>query len=1263
MPPQPRTSRASKPLAFVQDPSDLIERPDLGVDLGPATPSHTVRILRPDDLVVMHIDCFDVDVVKEGAKPELVPTSDKAYLVVGFTFQHIGEQAFYEEGEPPPDTTPVETPIVPVRHRVANPSRLVFSVPSSERIEYSTVGILTALSRLPLKVAPLATPRLLARLGPDLGASILTLPGSILLRQTDDGLVLALGSVRGAKQVTSPAELIAQSTAMRTARALLSQSGAVDLSRAVADPAPSPKPRGGLAATRLGLSDLVRPVPPIRQIKQRPRAPKPDETAIEAPYRLVISPSSLGAWAHATTPQAAPADPTRIELWHSRLGVRAQRDGEPIVDETNSSQRIIRAIWARDKDGVEPTAQDILPFRMSLSGLDRVMLVRQSADPQITTPEPVDVTRLYVSSQGAWLDLHGKWNTTPYQVKPWQLPAVESWDHIAPMGRDQFVKVVYPGYLFPFGHRCSLVKITERRIDPGTTQAWLYQHKFLLVREPVRYYDDLDMPFTQVQLRPLVTPFIADPITQPLPNSFDGENLFFPIVKNKRFEFTLDCLDNDGRRVIVKTPLLFVAGQLPKAPVTATTIKNAYATPFDAATDVIPASAQSVAYAPSEKPGTTAFETVDLRFTGEPGPSGTLRSRPFLINAHVVVPAMKQLAPAAPSVDVHYAKAYLDDGFAGANAATQIMLELKDAATISFTSGGGTSKSGGFIQPDIPVRGLSRTLGTVGQTDKMVNPPPGKQPFDPLTYLDGVLPKLFGLFSLVDILRAVGLDKAPKFVTEALDQAAGWLADLAALEQAFADALSELQRDATDAATEPLRQAAAAAQTQISSLASTFTTQLNNLTTAIADFTTSGDETAFKGDAQAALGSIGATLDNLSTQLGTLSLPPVPKALLERLTGALAILRNAAEIADRVATIIAFVQGLDPANLAIKASFAWRPKLQNFPANASNDDALFYVDEDGLLLSIEARASGKDGVGVDVLAQLSNFGLNLFADATLITIGIDRLSFRSSNGRKPEVDVVMNGMEWKGVLGFIATLEELIPFDGFSDPPYVDVSESGVKAGFDLALPSIAIGVFSLENISLGADVTVPFLGDAVTIGFNFCSREKPFRLTVLCIGGGGFVGLRVSPKGIVMLEMALEACAQLAIDLGVASGSVSIAVGVYLKLEAEEGSLTGYFRIRGEVDVLGLISASITLELSLTYEFNSGKLVGRASIEVEIDIFMFSFSVSVSCERKLAGSNGDPTFAEQLGIKDGGTTLPNPGAPDGGVPAWTDYCAAFAEA
>ncbi len=148
------------------------------------------------------------------------------------------------------------------------------------------------------------------------------------------------------------------------------------------------------------------------------------------------------------------------------------------------------------------------------------------------------------------------------------------------------------------------------------------------------------------------------------------------------------------------------------------------------------------------------------------------------------------------------------------------------------------------------------------------------------------------------------------------------------------------------------------------------------------------------------------------------------------------------------------MNGFDPAELAVRARFEWRPELTNFPASATTEeDALFFVKKDGFLLSVEARASGKDGVGFDALAELSDFGLNLFPGESLLKLGFDRLAFRASSGRKPEIDVVFTGMEWQGVLGFIETLKEIIPFDGFSDPPYVDVSTEGVTAGFDLALP------------------------------------------------------------------------------------------------------------------------------------------------------------------------------------------------------------------
>ena len=76
-------------------------------------------------------------------------------------------------------------------------------------------------------------------------------------------------------------------------------------------------------------------------------------------------------------------------------------------------------------------------------------------------PIPVKVNRLMLSSLGAWMDLMGDWN---YERFPFPLN-ISQWRHRGTQGRDHYVRVVYEGFLFPFGHRASLVKITERKFE------------------------------------------------------------------------------------------------------------------------------------------------------------------------------------------------------------------------------------------------------------------------------------------------------------------------------------------------------------------------------------------------------------------------------------------------------------------------------------------------------------------------------------------------------------------------------------------------------------------------------------------------------------------------------------------------------------------------------------------------------------------------------------------------------------------------------
>ena len=61
---------------------------------------------------------------------------------------------------------------------------------------------------------------------------------------------------------------------------------------------------------------------------------------------------------------------------------------------------------------------------------------------------------------------------------------------------------------------------------------------------------------------------------------------------------------------------------------------------------------------------------------------------------------------------------------------------------------------------------------------------------------------------------------------------------------------------------------------------------------------------------------------------------------------------------------------------------------------------------------------------------------------------------------------------------------------------------------------------------------------------------------------------------------------------------------------------------------------------------------MGRATLTVEVHVLFFSASVEISCERKFAGSSGDPSFAQLMEpyLLNGATVKP-----------WDDYSMAFA--
>jgi hypothetical protein len=292
-------------------------------------------------------------------------------------------------------------------------------------------------------------------------------------------------------------------------------------------------------------------------------------------------------------------------------------------------------------------------------------------------------------------------------------------------------------------------------------------------------------------------------------------------------------------------------------------------------------------------------------------------------------------------------------------------------------------------------------------------------------------------------------------------------------------------------------------------------------------------------------------------------------------------------------------------------------------------------------------------------SSINNFSVEI---AKLAAVNFKKVGFKTGSNAKVDVTVEMDAvpLEFLGALTFVNELQKYIPADGFSDPPYLDITSEGVTTGYTLGLPDIQLGAFTLRHLSLGASVKLPFTGEPMSMRFNFCEKEQPFTLTVAALGGGGFFAIEFDMKGLRSLEAALEFGAAVSINLGVASGAVSIMGGIYFKVtvnanDTKTYNIEGYVRINGALSVLGLITASVEFLLTLAGQLETvtvnGKpkdkitrVWGTAKVKIKIEVFMFSKTITLTTTKEFAGAGADPTFGMMISEGD-----------------WGKYCDSFA--
>ena len=789
------------------------------------------RIIRPDDLLVLDLGFDNLGLIDDGTRLERTRANRSARLIVEHQLQALADEAFLEIGgsqqasfasddklitegglqrqkdrdQPPNAPPPVlnETVPSPVRVRAAGESRLVFTMPDGlTAIDYTLDALLHACRTWPLSLDGAAQPVPTASsFGPVIGRFV-------------DDLRLAAGAIADAlpDATRDPLQRALERSAVRlaadfTARALAGRPiGAEQLGELARREVDRLGPLAGpdeedraLAAAYLGTAVLADAsatlggavgaagpsvgLQPIVPILFRPHAPSWNETAIELPYRLIASPLATAGFTHAGRPVEHGG---RTELWHTRLGSRGEGARAGTVDDRATQP--LRYLWSPDY--ADPVASDL---DLSLDAFDRSMIVRLTAgfdeEPGRSrfSPRPVSARRLMLTALGGWLESEGTWPRRPAGVD------MVAWTHRAAMARDFYVRVEYVGFLFPFGHAASLIKVTERKFQwqgqPGGERiAPLRQRFFIVVRDRVRNYpraipqpaEGRSLPFRSVECLVEVTPDLDQPGARPadrLPAGFytdaDPDIPFRMAFWPSRgpagdYLFPMVGIDDAGRRIPFSAPLIFVSEVLNVNARLPAVIAH-YNGPANAGRRTRGMGGATIRYAPAKDADADVdLPSNDLQFEALPptsgipaGQTGQLQAFPAVHDAGVVLPAIQRLTGSTSAPRVRFYQEYKTKGFD--ENPGQLFLEIVAGAPLDFGTGVSADKAGAVASPNLTPTGLSRSYGIIAGAVEQFR----TGTFEPADFFPDA--KLLGVFSLRDLLNKVSVaalpNDVPKFAT------------------------------------------------------------------------------------------------------------------------------------------------------------------------------------------------------------------------------------------------------------------------------------------------------------------------------------------------------------------------------------------------------------------------------------------------------------------------------------------------------------------
>ena len=460
-------------------------------------------------------------------------------------------------------------------------------------------------------------------------------------------------------------------------------------------------------------------------------------TRIELPTGLVLRPEDNVSWRHAVHPVKYNG---RVELWHTRM-----------LGGTPGSTPLVRI----QSPGYEQ--KDL--FDTSLQQADRRRLLGKQAAART----------LILSPMGGWLEIRGRW-------KPEAAGDITRWEHRVTAGQDQKVVLEYDdGFLYPFGHRATLLRVTERLVEThadghtaGTrSTAVLRKRDFIVVKTPTVSYRHGEMACERIHIVTTVTPALSIASAP----ADTAPPFWVETAPGKPFLFQARADDWGQHQLTFEAAAVFVPANFDLAVVDQLYTRPEYqrfrqiALQGQAATvarfepalpsaDADPRREEK----PARTPGDTTLHLLLLELSAKADDSGG-DSAPFACETLAMLARLPALEPYLDETrNRGWFSLHDPDGLGNVGEVFAKALPDKDALPrIPLYFDEQADLSGGLTAPSFDVDGISRVFGPVGQAELVAN---GKT-LSAANYFAPGKSHLLGGFPLADLLSLEGSERSP----------------------------------------------------------------------------------------------------------------------------------------------------------------------------------------------------------------------------------------------------------------------------------------------------------------------------------------------------------------------------------------------------------------------------------------------------------------------------------------------------------------------